>query len=158
MLHKLARKAAHVGCNWFLAPSNEHKQYITQRTTVTWKVPYSPFPQAACYSGCSVGAWHAYHSLTELNLERSEVQVLGCPALKQFKLERHFIFPKPPLLSSAVDRILHWSDPTRNFCFQPLYPCCIWKHCKTPEGLTCSESHKHVKNINDIRAIIQEQP
>ena len=44
MLHNLAKKAALVGCSWFLVQSNEHKQYIMHRVTITCKVPYSPFP------------------------------------------------------------------------------------------------------------------
>lgn len=44
MLHNLAKKAALVGCSWFLAHSNEHKQYIMHRVIMTRKVPYSPFP------------------------------------------------------------------------------------------------------------------
>lgn len=75
----------------------------------------SSLPHAACYSGYSVSVWHAYEALVDLNLETGEVQVLGCPALKQSKLVRPFIFPKPPHLGFAGDRMLHWSDPREEF-------------------------------------------
>lgn len=84
---------------------------------------------------------------------------IGKSSIKTIQAGQTLHLPKASIVGLCWRQDTTCISPHQGISVSSLYIHAVSeKNCKTLERLTCSESDKHVKNIDDIRDIIQEQP